>query len=66
MKAMAMRRVWVACVLAAVVWVSSGALMAARATQAATAPQTAPAEHAGGEANLVLPDSEHRHLPQRH
>jgi K(+)-stimulated pyrophosphate-energized sodium pump len=56
MKAMAMRRVWVACVLAAVVWVSSGALMAARATQAATAPQTAPAEHVGGEANLVLPD----------
>src|SRR5215471_4557521 len=56
MKAMAMRRVWMACLVAAVVWVSSGALMTARAEQAAPPPAAAQTEHAGGEANLVLPD----------
>jgi K(+)-stimulated pyrophosphate-energized sodium pump len=68
MKSIAMRRVWVACLLAAVVWGVSGAVTAARAAHADAAVVTpvvqdaaaqtpaAPAEHRGGEANLVLPD----------
>ncbi len=54
MKAIVMRRVWVACVVAAVVWGVSGALVAARAPQGA--PVASAASPGGGEANLILPD----------
>jgi K(+)-stimulated pyrophosphate-energized sodium pump len=55
MKAIVMRRVWVACVVAAVVWGVSGAVVTARAPQGApVAPAAAPS--GGGEANMILPD----------
>ncbi len=55
MKAIVMRRVWVACVVAAVVWGVSGALVTAGAAQGAPV-QAAAASPGGGEANMILPD----------
>jgi K(+)-stimulated pyrophosphate-energized sodium pump len=55
MKATVMRRVWAVCLLAAVVWGISGALVAARAPQGAPVPASA-APAGGGEANMILPD----------
>src|SRR5579864_1397508 len=56
MKATVMRRVWMACLVAAVVWGASGALVTARAPQGAPAPVAAAAPAGGGEANMILPD----------
>jgi K(+)-stimulated pyrophosphate-energized sodium pump len=49
------RRVWMACLLAAVVWGASGALVTAGAAQGAPV-QAAAASPGGGEANMILPD----------
>jgi K(+)-stimulated pyrophosphate-energized sodium pump len=49
-----LRRVWLAGIVAALAWVASANLLAKGPDSAAQ--ETAQAPHAGGEANLVLPD----------